>query len=182
PNLKIKDILPPVNPQSPVYINGKTDVALVRNRANRVYVHPTTYEVLKVYKANAANTVTWLNDIADPLHFGYFGGLLTKLIWFFGGLGISFLVGTGIWISLKRKVKDAQKARAQKLGKWKYPNLIVVGLLFVFMYGILFGLYSINWYQFTWITLFWIILIGLTWWIYVKKINKQVIHTPAADH
>ncbi|MEM6633619.1 MAG: PepSY-associated TM helix domain-containing protein, partial [Bacteroidota bacterium] len=60
--------------------------------------------------------------IADPLHFGYWGGLITKIIWFFGGLSISGLVLTGIWISLKRKVKDRQRRKAQRLGVWKYVN------------------------------------------------------------
>ncbi len=101
PGLEVKEIVPPDRPDRPLYFTGKSEVPLVRNRANRVYLHPLSYEVIKVQKAEESSTVMWLNDIADPLHFGYWGGLLTKILWFLGGLGISGLVLTGIWISLK---------------------------------------------------------------------------------
>jgi uncharacterized iron-regulated membrane protein len=172
PNLVVKDIAIPRNKTSPIYLTGKSDVALVRNRANRIYIHPITYEVVGIQNAKDISTVTWLNDIADPLHFGYWGGMLTKILWFFGGLAISFLVGTGIWISLKRKIKDAKKAKAQQLGKWKYPNILIMILMFGFMYYILFSRYSVNVLQFSIITVSWISTIYLSWLIYVKKINK----------
>ena len=171
PNLIVKDIIPPRKKTNPIYLTGQTDVPLVRNRANKVYIHPVTYEVLGVQNAKEISTLTWLNDIADPIHFGKFGGLFTKIIWFFGGLGISFLVGTGIWISLKRKVKNAKKAKVQRLGGWKYPNIFFVGLMFWFMYNTLFSRYAINASQFIVITLGWIILIALGWYIYVNRIK-----------
>ena len=173
PNLKVKDMLPPNTKISPVYITGKSDVPLVRNRANRVYIHPLTYEVVGVQNAESIPTVTWLNDIADPLHFGNWGGLTTKIIWFFGGLGVTFLVGTGIWISLKRKIKNVKQAKAQQLGKWKYPNILVLLFMFGFMYYNLFSRYSINTYQFTVISILWGLLIFLGWLIYVKKISRH---------
>lgn len=114
PGLVVKDISPPRNKTAPIYLTGKSDVPLVRNRANRVYVHPLTYEVIGVQDAKNIDTITWLNDIADPLHFGNWGGLITKIIWFLGGLGISALVLTGIWSSLKRKVKNLQKVKKTK--------------------------------------------------------------------
>ncbi|MEM1214918.1 MAG: PepSY-associated TM helix domain-containing protein [Bacteroidota bacterium] len=174
PGLKVEDMFPPRKATSPLYLSGRSDVALVRKRANRVYLHPTTYAVIKVQKAEQIQTVTWLNEIADPLHFGYFGGLLTKIIWFFGGLGISFLVGTGIWISLKRKVRNARQAKAQRLGKWKYVNALVVLLMFGFMYSTLFERYAVQGRQFWLITITWVGLIYLAWFIYQKKINQAV--------
>ena len=169
PNLVVKDILPPGKTTVPIYVTGTSDVPLVRNRANRVYIHPTTYEVIAVQNAREISTVTWLNDIADPLHFGYFGGLATKILWFLGGLAISFLVATGIWISLKRRVKDAQKAKAQKTGKWKYPNLLIVLLMFGFMYATLITRYSVSTLQFIIITGGWLILMAIGWFIFVYK-------------
>lgn len=177
PNLVVKDILPPAKKTAPVYLTGLSDVPLVRNRANRVYIHPTTYEVVGVQNAREINTITWLNDIADPLHFGYFGGLATKIIWLFAGLSISFLVGSGIWISLKRKIKTAKKAKAQKLGKWKYANWGIVLLMFFFMYYILFSRYSMNAFQFVVVTLGWLILAVMSWYVYVKKIKEKGLDT-----
>ena len=74
PELEVKDISPPTKPGGIFYLTGTSEVPLVRNRANRVYLNPETYEVLKVQRASELPTVTWLNDIADPLHFGYWGG------------------------------------------------------------------------------------------------------------
>lgn len=173
PELVLKDILPPAKKTSPIYITGKSTVPLVRNRANRVYIHPLTYEVIGVQNAKAIPTVTWLNDIADPLHFGNWGGLTTKIIWFLGGLAVTFLVGTGIWISLKRKIKNAQKSKAQQLGAWKYLNILILLSMFGFMYYTLFSTYSISTPQFCLITIGWILLVFLARIIYVKKINKQ---------
>lgn len=173
PGLVVKDIQPPSKKTSPIYITGKSKVPLVRNRANRVYIHPLTYEIVSVQNAKTLTAVTWLNDIADPLHFGNWGGLTTKIIWFLGGLGITFLVGTGIWISLKRRIKNTQKAKNQQLGRWKYLNILVMLSLYGFMYHILFSRYSISLSQFCVITLCWILLLFLAWLIYVKKINKQ---------
>ena len=77
PGLEVADISIPGNDKGTLYLTGKTDVPLVRNRANRVYIHPSTYDVIKVQQADKVSTVSWLNDIADPLHFGYWGGLTT---------------------------------------------------------------------------------------------------------
>lgn len=171
PHLVVKDILPPDKKTSPIYVTGKSTVPLVRNRANRVYIHPLTYEVVGLQNAANIGTVTWLNDIADPLHFGSWGGLTTKIIWFISGLSISFLVGTGIWISLKRKVRNAQKAKAQQLGKWKYANWAVATLMFGFMYYTLFSRYSINAAQFFIVTFGWAVLAYMIWLVYQKKIK-----------
>jgi uncharacterized iron-regulated membrane protein len=104
-NLEIRGIVPSINPSSAIYLRGKSHVSLVRNRANRVYVDPLHYEAVGVQKAEEIPTIMYLNDIADPLHFGNWGGLITKIIWFFSGLGISGLVLTGIWIALRRQLK-----------------------------------------------------------------------------
>jgi len=172
PGLMVRDILMPGSKTSPIYFTGNSDVALVRNRANRVYIHPVTYEIVGYQNATELSTVTWLNDIADPLHFGYFGGLITKILWFVGGLGISFLVGTGIWISLKRKIKDIKKARAQHLGWWKYANLLVVILMFVFMFYILVSRYAISAWQIATITAGWVFIVYLGWLLYIKRLKK----------
>lgn len=172
PNLVVGNIVPPRSKTAPIYVTGKSDVPFVRKRANRVYIHPVTYEVVGTQKAREIGTVTWLNDIADPLHFGYFGGLATKILWFLGGLGITFLVGSGIWISLKRKVHNARQEKAQRLGRWKYVNYGVTALMFLAMYIILFLRYGINASQFTTITFGWVGAILLAWYIYVKKIEE----------
>ncbi|MGB3590013.1 MAG: PepSY-associated TM helix domain-containing protein [Tunicatimonas sp.] len=170
--LAVKDILPPANATSALYLTGKSSEPLVRNRANRVYLHPITLEVLKVQRASALPTVTWLNDIADPLHFGNWGGLVTKIIWFLLGLGISSLVLTGIWISQKRKVKGAVRIRAQKMGPWKYVNWTVYGVMLGFMYTLLVTQYQASFTVLLLITIGWMIFIGTAWYIFEYRLPK----------
>ncbi|MEM9830338.1 MAG: PepSY-associated TM helix domain-containing protein [Bacteroidota bacterium] len=174
PGLEVKDMLIPFQPDDALYLTGKSDVPLVRNRANRVYIHPTTYEVLKVQKAEALPAITWLNDIADPLHFGYWGGLVTKLIWFVFGLGISSLVLTGIWISQKRKVKGAARIKAQKMGPWKYVNWIFYGVMLAFMYIILITRYHASVPAILLITAGWGLFIGGAWYLFGYQMKKVV--------
>ncbi|MEM9721895.1 MAG: PepSY-associated TM helix domain-containing protein [Bacteroidota bacterium] len=174
PYLRVKDISPPAKMDQPIYLTGLSKEPLVRHRANRVYLHPTTYEVLKVQKAKETATVTWLNDIADPLHFGYWGGLITKIIWFFGGLSISGLVLTGIWISLKRKVKDRQRRKAQRLGAWKYVNGFFGVLILICMYAFLVLRYAASLPIILLITGGWGFLAVLAWYVFDYRIKKAV--------
>lgn len=115
PGLVVKDIVPPATPDKPFYLTGTSDVPLVRHRANRVYINPHTFEVIQVQKADEINTVTWINDIADPLHFGYWGGLITKAIWFLLGAGLSSLILTGPWLYVKRRLKVKNLTRERRL-------------------------------------------------------------------
>ena len=174
PNLTVKDISPPSGPDDVLYLTGTSEVPLVRNRANRVYLNPETYEVLKAQRASELPTVAWLNDMADPLHFGYWGGLVTKLIWFVLGLGISSLVLTGIWISQKRKVKGAARIRAQRMGLWRYINWAMYGVLLSFMYGALITRYHASVPALLLITAGWLLLIGIAWYIFDYRLHRVV--------
>ena len=48
--------------------------------------------------------------IMDPLHFGYFGGLLTKSIWFILGLTPGVLAVTGTWMWWRRRSRATKPA------------------------------------------------------------------------
>jgi len=172
PGLVVKEMVPPGKPDRPIYLTGQSDVMLVRNRANRVYLHPLTYEVIQVQRADEVATVTWLNDIADPLHFGNFGGLPTKTLWFLAGLGISGLVLTGIWVSLKRKVKSEAAKRAQRLGGWKYYNWAVVALMLSFMYYHLIVRYQASWQLLLLISVGWTLLGGGAWYLFFYRLRQ----------
>ncbi|MEL6672035.1 MAG: PepSY-associated TM helix domain-containing protein [Bacteroidota bacterium] len=174
PGLVVKTILPPGGLDKPLYLTGTSEEPLVRFRANRVYLHPLTMEVLGVQQAEKIPAVTWLNDIADPLHFGYWGGLLTKVIWFFAGLAISGLVLTGIWISLKRKVRRESQAKKQRMGGWRYVNWGLLGLSTLLMYGYMFTRYRASATTMLVVTVGWAICCFLGWYIFVYQLRKQV--------
>lgn len=172
PNLKIGGIVPTNSLSNPIYIRGKSSVPLVRKRSNRVYIDPLTYEVIEVQKATEIHTVMYLNDIADPLHFGNWGGLLTKIIWFVAGLSLSGLILTGIWIAMKRQVKKAKNLSAETLGFWKYFNWGIAITIFGFMYSFMLVRYSISWTSFSLVTAILGGLAFLTWYVFVKKIRE----------
>jgi len=172
PTLVIGGINAPNSNTDLIYIRGKSHVPLVRQRANRVFVNPRTYEVVKVQKAENINTLTWVNDIADPLHFGNWGGLVTKVIWFIMGMGISSLVLSGIWITLKRKARQRKNAKTAVLGAWKYLNFMFFGLMMLSMYYQFIWVYHVSVQNLVGITLGWAVFIALGYYIFVYRINK----------
>jgi len=175
-NLRAEDMNVPGDYDSPVYVRGNSDVPLVRQRANRVYVDPYTYQVVGIQDAKKIGNTMWLNDIADPLHFGYWGGLVTKIIWFFMGLGISSLVLTGIWITLKRKALQRKKQHKAILGKWKFINWGIYLFMMVSMYVQLIVRYHTSNTGIAIISCGWIVFLLLTYYVFVYRLNRMV-HT-----
>lgn len=179
PTLKTKTIAisPARTYKNTIYVRGKSDVPLVRQRANRVYINPNTYEVVKVQNAKNISTTMWLNDIADPLHFGNWGGLTIKIIWFIFGLGISSLVLSGVWIVLKRKAIKKRKSKTKALGVWKYINWAIYGLMMYFMYSKLIINYRSSTIGIIVISIGWLIFIVLAYYIFVYRLDKAVSKT-----
>lgn len=173
PGLKVENIVPTNNPGLPLYLNGSDDTPLVRRRANRVYIDPIRYEILEVQKAKELSTVIWLNDIADPLHFGYWGGLTTKIIYFIFGLALSSLILTGLYIAQKRKVKNESERKSKKLGPWRFINWLVSAVMFFFMYYFVIVRYYASWKAVSAITTGWIIFIVLAWYFFDFKLRKK---------
>lgn len=172
--IEIGGISPSKNNNEAIYLRGKSHVPLVRQRANRIYINPNNYEVLKVQKAEEISTVMWLNDIADPLHFGYFGGLLTKIIWFIAGLGISSLVLSGIWITLRRKKIKQKKKESKIMGVWKYINGLFYLIMLLFMYSIIITRYSASTKVVSIISIGWLVFMAIGYYIFVYRLNKAV--------
>lgn len=172
PGLQIKGIVPTNQPGKPIYFRGTSHVPLVRNRANRVYLDPLSYQPVMVQKAEEIPTVMYLNDIADPIHFGNWGGLTTKLIWFFGGLALCGLILTGIWIALRRQVKKMAANQINPLGAWKYINWLLALIVVGFMYYFMIFRYSLSWEP--------LVLVGagvgltawLAWYVFVYKLQQ----------
>lgn len=174
PNLKVGDIAPSREASGSIYITGKSDVPLVRQRANRVYLNPKTYEVMQTQKATEIGTVMFINDMADPLHFGNWGGLATKIIWFILGLGISSLVLSGIWITLKRKATKRKKSKQKVMGIWRYINWGVYGVMLFFMYYVIMDRYRVSTMAIAIISLGWTVFAALAYYIFVYRLNKVV--------
>ncbi|GGC95389.1 PepSY-associated TM helix domain-containing protein [Aquisalinus flavus] len=108
PGLDISVMLPPTRPGQPLVFQGYTDGTwLVRARASYVAFDPATGAVLGTHRSRDAGLHQRIAEMADPLHFGTFGGIWTKLIWFVFGAALSALSVTGVVIYGQRMVRSA---------------------------------------------------------------------------
>lgn len=172
PGLRIGGIVPAKDSSQPIYIRGKSHVPLVRKRSNRVYIDPVENQIVGAQKAENIPVIMYLNDIADPIHFGNWGGLTTKIIWFLGGLSLSGLVLTGIWIALKRQAKQVSEKKSSVMGKWKYVNWGISGVIVGYMYFFMISRYSNSWSSIIFVSLILAFLTVVSWYIFDYRISK----------
>lgn len=135
PGLRVETLRIPFQPNEYVYVDGQDGNPFTRDRANRVYLHPFTGEVVHIQKTSDLNIVELITDIVDPLHLGTFGGLPVKILWFIFGLALSFsiLSGTYLWYirgmqKMKRKLRRRGPPSKERSSA-KKNSIIVSGFL-----------------------------------------------------
>ena len=111
PGLRVRSIWFPDEPDEPARINGQATAWLVRPRANHALVDPYTAEVLYHQTAPDLDPLSRWAEMADPLHFGNFGGLISKVIWFAFGALLSILMPTGAYLWVRRRSQMASATR-----------------------------------------------------------------------
>ncbi len=112
PSLEVENLFLADRANAPILVNGSRGNPILRPRANQVFLDPSTLEPMTVQYSEDIGWVAWLNETADPIHFGFFGGLPTKLIWFIFGVAMTGLSASGVWLTYKR-LKKASISRAQ---------------------------------------------------------------------
>jgi uncharacterized iron-regulated membrane protein len=115
PDLLIKQIYLPGGYYGDVaLVHGEAEGILVRDRANTVIVNGASGSLLMRRMAHDLGWPARWVDTADPLHFGNFGGLVSKSIWFGFGLLLSGLTLTGAYLHVCRQARhrSAQQRRA----------------------------------------------------------------------
>ncbi len=136
PELEVRGMRLPEGASGFVKLYGQAGNPLTRDRANQVWLHPFTAEVLHVQRSADLGAAAWMSDAADPLHFGYFGGLTTRFIWWAFGLLLSFGILTGAYLwYLRQSGRRASTAR-------KTPYLrgaFVAGVLTMLYFGFVGG-------------------------------------------
>lgn len=140
PGLEIEMIVFPGERSGALVFQGQRSAWLVRPRANAAWVDPTSGEVLLRTDARRLNVHQRIGEMADPLHFGTFGGYWTKIPWFLFGLALTFLAVSGCAIYAIRLADRAKESVGWKsggraawlgMGGWRWVSmaLIVVGLV-----------------------------------------------------
>lgn len=135
PTLDIREIR--FTKENGVIMLGQDRAWLVRDRANGVAVDPLTGTILAALDARDLSTHQRISEMADPLHFGTFGGLATKVIWFLFGLLMTSLAVTGTIIYAKRLQKAGQaelgaaRLAWSGMGAWGYiaAGLVILSLV-----------------------------------------------------
>ena len=104
---------------------------LVRERANVAWTDAVTGKVLLTTDGRALTAHQRLSEMADPLHFGTFGGIWTKLVWFAFGLVLTALAVSGVAVYALRLSREGGSGwlRAWRgMGFWRWPALGGIGV------------------------------------------------------
>jgi len=102
PGLEPTGIYLPTGPEDVVEVRGRTGRILVRDRANAVFLDPYDASVVGVHDSSRDGALKWWMNAADSLHFGYWGGLTSKILWAVFGLCLPVMVLTGAYLSWRR--------------------------------------------------------------------------------
>lgn len=111
PGLAITGVTLPYSSGDPAVVQGQWRAWLVRERTNAMYIDPATGEVLGLRAAHEMPVGERLVHTADPLHFGNFGGLATKLIWVLFGLVLTGMAASGALIFVRRTASAARRLK-----------------------------------------------------------------------
>ena len=109
----------------PATVLGRMEDPIVRQRANRVFLDPLDASVLLAQRSSEIGWVAYVNELADPLHFGSFGKLTTKIIWFVFGLGLVAMSLSGVYLTWKRV-----KSKTPTLAQFATVPILMVTTLF----------------------------------------------------
>lgn len=121
---KVSNIFYPTKPNQPISVLVESYNIILRDRANRLFLDAESLEPLKIQRSGDIGLAAWVNEIADPLHFGFFGGLITKGIWFVFGLGLTSLSVSGVYLTWRRL--ESKKVTRTQLGTM--PIFILAGI------------------------------------------------------
>lgn len=111
PGLDITGVVLPYSPGEPAVVQGQWSAWLVRERSNAAFFDPTTGAFIGARVAHKMPIGERIVHTADPLHFGNFGGLATKLIWVVFGLALTGMAASGAVIFVRRTADAAQLLR-----------------------------------------------------------------------
>lgn len=136
PELNVEQIRIPSQPNQYVYIDGQDGNPFTRDRANKVYLHPFTGKVVHIQKASDLTAIELITDIVDPPHFGTFGGLTVKIIWFAFGLALSFSILAGTYLWYNRKVNLLIKKLNRRNRKPSQPEKHLIKFVPNFLYAV----------------------------------------------
>lgn len=99
PGLQIREIYLPANSRDAIRVRGDLTAWLVRPRANAVTIDPADLKVLGSFRGEDLSFARRMTEAADPLHFGTFGGVASKVVWLVSGCLAILLAVSGLMVA-----------------------------------------------------------------------------------
>lgn len=95
-----------------IVIEGQADAWLVRDRANALAFGADDRVIARV-EGTGLSVHQRISEMADPLHFGTFGGTLTQVLWFVFGAALTLLSLSGVYLFGLRSAESLRPRRAR---------------------------------------------------------------------
>lgn len=113
PELDVTAVYYPRRNGDPLRLEGQAGTMLVRDRANQVFLDPKNGAVLQVERIAEKGFWQRWDMTVNPLHYGDFAGLWSRLVWFVFGAGLTTLVFSGAWMYWRalRRERDLRRRR-----------------------------------------------------------------------
>lgn len=153
PSLRINVVRFPTRKNTPLTMQGQASAILVRNRANSLFFDPASGELLTQFRGEQLSPVARLAEAADPLHFGTFAGLASKVVYFIFGVFLSVLAVSGTYIYAMKISRISYKKPFSRRSVWrkaiasmgigKWLSYSVLAICAVLAFGIFTGLYDL---------------------------------------
>lgn len=139
PALEIETVQFPGENSGAFVFGGQKAAWLVRPRANEVSTEAASGRVLLTTDALDLSVHQRISEMADPLHFGTFGGYWTKIPWFLFGLALTMLSVSGAAIYALRIGRETEMSRSSLTriwlgmgqGRWLSATCVIVGLVMI---------------------------------------------------
>jgi len=151
-DLAIKNIRLPSKKNQGITINGQAGTLLVRDRATNAVFDPVNGDLLSIRTAQQLSVHVRISEAADPLHFGVFAGIYSKLIYFIFGSVLCALSITGTYLyglhytRVKRhqviKEKYFWQAAWRGMHKWRWLSITLLTLCAILTLSLFTDLYS----------------------------------------
>ena len=140
-DLHIKRIILPTTNEQIIIIQGQNNTLLVRDRANNVIFDGVTGKFISRRISDKQSIHVRISEAADPIHFGVWGGIYTKVLYFLFGVILCALSISGTYLYGLRHYKSHRseiygvikywRASCQGIGNWRWLSLLLISISFV---------------------------------------------------
>lgn len=106
PDLDVRWVAMPEHAHGAIGVSGRDWLPLVDDTAVGAWVDPYSGAVIASRSTGELAGLTLLDHVADPLHYGTFAGLWSKLVWAVFGLALTTLVASGVQVWTTRTARE----------------------------------------------------------------------------